>query len=91
MCCIVNSYACNSCQPSLEVLFEIVNILNVDPKELIDSKCKFPLDLAIFLRTIGSEVRNNKTNPQMKDNEWLIPYKFPTLVPMSVQLHKSLR
>ena len=37
------------------------------------------LDLAIFLRTIGYEVRNNKTNPQMKDDEWLIPYKFPTV------------
>ena len=49
------------------------------------------LDLAIFLRTIGYEVRNNKTNPQMKDDEWLIPYKFPTLVPMSVQLRKSLK
>ena len=36
--CIVNSYVCNRRQPSLEVLFEIAKILNVDPKELIDSK-----------------------------------------------------
>ena len=35
--CIVNSYVCNRHQPSLEVLFEIAKILNVDPKELIDS------------------------------------------------------
>ena len=35
--CIVNSYVCNRRQPSLEVLFEISKILNVDPKELIDS------------------------------------------------------
>ena len=35
--CIVNSYVCNRRQPSLDVLFEIANILNVDPKELIDS------------------------------------------------------
>ena len=35
--CIVNSYVCNRRQPSLEVLFEIAKILNVDPKELIDS------------------------------------------------------
>ena len=34
--CIVNSYVCNRRQPSLEVLFEIAKILNVDPKELID-------------------------------------------------------
>jgi transcriptional regulator with XRE-family HTH domain len=36
--CIVNSYVCNRRQPSLEVIFEIAKILNVDPKELIDSK-----------------------------------------------------
>ena len=34
--CIVNSYVCNRRQPSLEVLFEIAKILNVDPKELIN-------------------------------------------------------
>ena len=33
--CIVNSYVCNRRQPSLEVLFEIAKILQVDPKELI--------------------------------------------------------
>lgn len=36
--CIANSYVCNRRKPSLEVLFEIAKILNVDPKELIDSK-----------------------------------------------------
>lgn len=35
--CIVNSYVCNRRQPSLEVLFEIARILQVDPKDLIDS------------------------------------------------------
>ena len=35
--CIVNSYVCNLRHPSLDVLFEIAKILNVDPKELIDS------------------------------------------------------
>ena len=35
--CIVNSYVCNRRQPSLDVLFEIANILNIDPKELIGS------------------------------------------------------
>ena len=33
--CIVNSYVCNRRQPSLDVLFEIVKILDVAPKELI--------------------------------------------------------
>jgi transcriptional regulator with XRE-family HTH domain len=36
--CIVNSYVCNRRQPSLDVLFEIAKILNVDAKELIGSK-----------------------------------------------------
>ena len=36
--CIVNSYVCNRRQPSLDILFEIAKILQVDPKDLIDSK-----------------------------------------------------
>ena len=36
--CIVNFYDCNRRQPSLEVLFEIEIILNIDPKELICNK-----------------------------------------------------
>ena len=36
--CMVNSYVCNRRQPSLEVLFEIAKILNVDPKDLIANK-----------------------------------------------------
>ena len=35
--CMVNSYVCNRRQPSLEILFEIAEILNVSPKELICS------------------------------------------------------
>jgi transcriptional regulator with XRE-family HTH domain len=35
---MVNDYCNNKRQPSLEVLFEIANFLNVDPKELINSK-----------------------------------------------------
>ena len=34
--CIVNSYVCNRRQPRLDVLFEIAQILNVNPKELIE-------------------------------------------------------
>jgi putative transcriptional regulator len=35
---MVNSYAQNRRQPSIETLFEIASVLKVDPKELIDSK-----------------------------------------------------
>ena len=34
---IVNSYVCNRRQPSLELLFQIAVILQVNPKELINT------------------------------------------------------
>ncbi len=34
---IVNSYVCNRRQPSLELLFQIAEILQVNPKELINN------------------------------------------------------
>jgi DNA (cytosine-5)-methyltransferase 1 len=46
--------------------------------------------LATFLRILGYEVRNKNTNPQIPDGYYLIPYSFPTLTPLSVQLYKSL-
>lgn len=35
---MVNAYACNRRQPSLELLFEIAKILQINPKDLIDSR-----------------------------------------------------
>lgn len=49
------------------------------------------LEYLSLLREIGFEVRSNRTNPQMKSGDYLIPYIFPTLTPKSVQLRKSLR
>jgi putative transcriptional regulator len=37
---MVNSYAQNRRQPSLEVLYEIAEVLNVDVKDLIESNKK---------------------------------------------------
>ncbi len=37
---MVNSYAQNRRQPSIEILFEIAEILKVDPKELLKTKQK---------------------------------------------------
>ena len=34
---IVNSYVCNRRQPNLELLFQIAEILQVNPKELINT------------------------------------------------------
>jgi DNA (cytosine-5)-methyltransferase 1 len=42
------------------------------------------------LRSMGYEVRNHNTNPQIKKGQYLIPYAFPTLRPRSVQLRKNL-
>lgn len=35
-----NAFVCNRRQPSLELLFKITEVLQVDVKELIDSKKK---------------------------------------------------
>ena len=48
------------------------------------------MEYAKWLRTLGYEIRNNHTNPQIPEGVWLIPYKFPTLLPESVQLNKTL-
>lgn len=46
--------------------------------------------VAGYLRSLGYEIRNHKTNPQIEEGFWLIPYAFPTLIPQSVQLRKKV-
>lgn len=48
-------------------------------------------DIAEYLRTLGYEIRNHMTNPQIDEGYWLIPYAFPTLTPQSVQLRKKVK
>ncbi len=43
------------------------------------------------LRKIGFEIRNSNTNPEILEDEYLIPYRFPSLTHLSVQLKKSLK
>lgn len=47
-------------------------------------------ETALYLRSIGYEIRNHSTNPQIGEGCWLVPYIFPTLTPRSVQLRKKL-
>lgn len=47
--------------------------------------------IAEYLRGLGYEIRNHYTNPQIEHGNWLIPYAFPTLTPLSVQLWKKLK
>jgi DNA (cytosine-5)-methyltransferase 1 len=61
---------------------ELGRVWNVSP-EWVDS-------FAVQLKSIGYEVRNSNTNPQIPEGCYLIPYTFPTLNPQSVQLHKTL-
>jgi DNA (cytosine-5)-methyltransferase 1 len=49
------------------------------------------LEVAEKLRTYGYEIRNHNTNPQIIEGEWLLPYAFPTLTKLSVQLRKKVR
>jgi DNA (cytosine-5)-methyltransferase 1 len=61
---------------------DMANLWGVQPDSI--------LEYAQWLRTLGYEVRNNNTNPQIPKNHLLVPYVFPTLTSMSVQLRKSL-
>lgn len=45
---------------------------------------------ASYLKNLAYEVRNQNTNPQIPKDHYLIPYSFPTLNPVSVQVRKSL-
>lgn len=49
------------------------------------------MEAAEYLRELGYEIRNHGTNPQIPEDHWLVPYAFPTLTPLSVQLRKKLR
>lgn len=62
---------------------ELSQYWNIPIEELID--------VAEYLRNLGYEVRNHKTNPQIEEGYWLVPYAFPTLTPQSVQLRKKVR
>ena len=44
----------------------------------------------LVLREAGYEIRNTNTNPEIEEGHYLIPYKFPTLSHLSVQLKRSL-
>ncbi len=48
------------------------------------------LEHMLWLRSLAYEARNSNTNPQIPQGSYLIPYSFPTLSPMSVQVRKSL-
>ncbi|WP_167881671.1 DNA cytosine methyltransferase [Leptospira wolffii] len=61
---------------------EMANFLSVKTGNIVE--------IANFLKSIGYEIRNHNTNPQIPRDHILLPYSFPTLTNLSVQLRKAL-
>ncbi|NUM33353.1 MAG: DNA cytosine methyltransferase [Candidatus Brocadiae bacterium] len=85
----------------LDKIFSIVKkIIDIKPVRKIMTysdfadKMDIPADSILhvlkLLKSIGYEVRNHNTNPQIKSDSLLIPYLFPTLTNLSIQLRKEL-
>lgn len=62
---------------------ELANAVQIDPDKV--------QEFVRFLKSLGYEARNSETNPQIPADCYLIPYAFPTLSNLSVQLHKNLQ
>ncbi|MCX4316251.1 MAG: hypothetical protein OSJ52_06395 [Lachnospiraceae bacterium] len=69
--------------PEIKATHTLANEWNISDSDVMDA--------AEYLRILGYEIRNHATNPQIDADCWLIPYVFPTLTPLSVQLRKKLR
>jgi DNA (cytosine-5)-methyltransferase 1 len=78
----------------------LTNILKVKPIRKIYSYDEFSSlvninateidNIALDLKSLGYEIRNHNTNPQIHKEHILLPYLFPTLTNLSVQLRKKL-
>lgn len=71
------------------------NVTNIVSEEFLSIAWGIPvnkiIEVAELLRNLGYEIRNHITNPQIDAGYWLIPYAFPTLTPLSVQLKKRVK
>lgn len=78
----------------LSLVVEGVGVRKIATLDEIAAAWKIPnpkvMDVAKWLRGLGYEVRNHKTNPQIPSDCLLVPYAFPTFTPQSVQLRKNL-
>ena len=75
---IFHDSAANTIRPMDEVSI----LYDVQPEELLQSFRR--------LKSIGFEIRNHNTNPVIPRDHFLIPYPFPSLNSLSLQLKESL-
>lgn len=88
-----------TCPPDSPLEFLVPVVEGRITRKLLDTKSLLHIwsaneeklrENALMMRRLGYEIRNHKTNPQIPKDCWLIPYAFPTLNPLSVQLRKSI-
>ena len=79
---VIRSILSSRTIPVIHNTKELSELWEIDANEVFEA--------AKYLRSLGYEIRNHKTNPQIPKDCWLIPYIFPTLTPLSVQLWKNL-
>lgn len=79
---LMKSIMSNDITSKLLTIDNMVEIVTMDPNEL-------KLNLKT-LKEMGYEVRNENTNVQIPQGHWMIPYAFPTLSNLSVQMYKRL-
>lgn len=75
---LVNDIECNK----IRSLHDLSVAYDMDKNKIVRSLKK--------LKTIGFEIRNHNTNPEIPFDNYLIPYKFPTLNNSSLQLKTEL-
>lgn len=63
-------------------LSELSIVYDMNEHEILDSLKK--------LKSIGFEIRNHNTNSEIPENNYLIPYKFPSMNNLSLQLKTDL-
>ena len=79
---------------ALQHVLEGVGVRKIISLEQLADLWEMPVDKTIEalvkLRSAGYEIRSSNTNNQIPPRHILIPYAFPTLNPLSVQLRKTL-
>ncbi|MCD8162045.1 MAG: DNA cytosine methyltransferase [Synergistaceae bacterium] len=90
-------YDCSKPTMFDEILQDVVGgecVGRILSTETLAKRWNIPADSVIGvaerLRSYGYEIRNHNTNPQINEGEWLLPYSFPTLTKLSVQLRKKV-